>query len=287
MPARSSDFNGDGRADYCRRVGELNGQRSQVACTVSTGTGFGPTHTSPVIDWGYETGRAWADFNGDSKTDYCRVVGEHNGQRSHVACTLSTGTGFGPTHTSPVIDWGYHTMRAWTDFNGDGRADYCRRVGGTNGIDSHLACTVSTGTGFGPTHTSPVIDWGYETGRAWAGNQIRYPKPSAPRPVAPTPGAGGAQRPGGGPSNPAKAPSRIKGVKVVRINQRMVRMLWAKSPRTDRYLVRVLKPASLRTKWITVRRPSVRFRLRQGNHITVAIRAAGPAGNGPIGRWRL
>jgi RHS repeat-associated protein len=161
------DFDGDGRADYCRRVGGTNGSSSHVACTVSTGTGFGATYSSGVIDWGHESGRAWVDFDGDGKADYCRVVGNTNGSSSYVACTVSTGTGFGGTYSSGVIDWGYESGRQWTDFDGDGKADYCRRVGGTNGSSSHVACTVSTGTGFGGTYSSGVIDWGYESGRQW------------------------------------------------------------------------------------------------------------------------
>jgi hypothetical protein len=162
------DFNGDGRADYCRIVGSTNGQSSAVACTLSAGEGFGQTIVSGVIDWGHEAGRAWVDINGDSLPDYCRRVGDVNNQSSSIACTLSTGTGFGQTITSGVIDWGYDAGRAWVDVNGDGRADYCRVVGDINGQSSRVACTLSTGEGFGQTITSDVLDWGYEAGRAWA-----------------------------------------------------------------------------------------------------------------------
>ncbi|WPB78998.1 RHS repeat-associated core domain-containing protein [Archangium violaceum] len=161
------DFNGDGRADYCRVVGNTNGSSSYLSCTVSTGTGFGATYHSGVIDWGYESERAWVDFNGDGKADYCRRVGNANGASGLLSCTLSTGTGFGATYHSGVVDWGYASGRAWVDFNGDGMADYCRVVGGTNGSSSYVSCTVSTGTGFGATYHSGVIDWGYDTGRQW------------------------------------------------------------------------------------------------------------------------
>ena len=161
------DFNGDGRADYCRVVGDTNGTSSKVSCTVSTGTGFGTTYTSSVIDWGYAEGRQWSDFNGDGKADYCRVVGDTNGTSSKVSCTVSTGTGFGATYSSGVIDWGYAEGRQWVDFNGDGKADYCRLVGNTNNVSSSVSCTVSTATGFGTTYSSGVIDWGYPSGRQW------------------------------------------------------------------------------------------------------------------------
>jgi cutinase len=163
-----ADFDGDGKTDYCRRTGITNGTDSRVACTLSTGTGFGTSITSPVTDWGYPDGRAWADFNGDGKADYCRRTGLTNGTDSRVACTLSNGGAFGASITSPVTDWGYSAGRAWVDVNGDGKADFCRTVGVTNGTDSRVACTLSAGGAFGTTITSPVIDWGFAEGRIWA-----------------------------------------------------------------------------------------------------------------------
>jgi hypothetical protein len=111
QPASKVDFNGDSRADYCRRVGQ--GAQSYVSCTLGTDSGFGATVQSGVLDWGYDTGRAWVDFNGDGKADYCRRVGDANLSSSHVSCTLSTGSGFGATVQSGVLDWGYDTGRAW------------------------------------------------------------------------------------------------------------------------------------------------------------------------------
>ena len=128
---------------------------SYVSCTLSTGTGFRQTITSGLIDWGYDTGRAWVDVNGDGKADYCRVVGGPNITNGHVACTLSTGTGFGQTIMSPALDWGYDTGRSWVDVNGDGKADFCRRVGGQNNVSSYVSCTLSTGTGFGQKDHQP------------------------------------------------------------------------------------------------------------------------------------
>src|SRR5215471_12537185 len=159
------DFNGDGKADYCRRIGNQNNVSSYLSCTVSTGTGLGATYTSDVQDWGYDVGAAWVDFNGDGKADYCRRVG--SGYSTYVSCTVSTGTGFGATYTSLALDWGYNAGVAWVDFNGDRKADYCRRIATVNNSNSQLACTVSTGSGFGPTYTSGVLDWGYDTGAAW------------------------------------------------------------------------------------------------------------------------
>jgi hypothetical protein len=162
------DFNGDGRADYCRRVGDTAAQ--QISCTTSTGTGFGSTFFSGPIDWGYDPGLGWADFNADGKADYCRRVGDSAAPQ--VSCTTSTGTGFGPTFLSGPIDWGYDAGVAWTDVDGDGQADYCRRVGVENHVTSYVSCTPSTGTGFGATFLSGVIDWGYDAGVDWADSVI-------------------------------------------------------------------------------------------------------------------
>ncbi len=50
------------------------------------------------------------------------------------------------------LSQGYDSGRAWVDFNGDGRADFCRIIGGeVSGY--YLACTVSTGEAFGETYT--------------------------------------------------------------------------------------------------------------------------------------
>ena len=158
-----ADVNGDGRADYCRRTGGTNLVNSRIACTVSAGTAFGTTFESGTVDWGYNEGRAWADFDGDGRSDYCRVVGMPDNMR--VQCTVSTGSGFGATYTSDRINWGDSLGRAWTDFNGDGRADYCRVVG--SAASKRIGCLLSSGDRFGLDVTSGSLDWGYGTGRVW------------------------------------------------------------------------------------------------------------------------
>ncbi len=149
-----ADVTGDGRADYCRVTAD------HVTCSEFGANGFGPGIASPPLDVGAEAGRAWVDFNGDGKADFCRVVA------SAIACTPSTGTGFAGTTTSFGLDTGYEAGRAWADVNGDGKADYCRRVGGGND-PTLISCTLSTGTGFGPTLTSGPLDWGNDSGYAW------------------------------------------------------------------------------------------------------------------------
>ncbi|WP_147427247.1 hypothetical protein [Micromonospora globbae] len=152
-----ADFNGDARADYCRVVG--SGYKN-LRCTVSMGTRYGGDFTSGAVDPGYDAGRAWADFNGDGRSDFCRIVG---GWDKRAQCTLSTGTGYGSTITSAALDPGWDAGRSWVDVNGDNRADYCRVVGSTS-----LQCTLSNGNSFGQTFTSAALDAGYDDSRRWA-----------------------------------------------------------------------------------------------------------------------
>ena len=185
------DVNGDRRNDYCRVVGMPNDQH--VRCTLSGYAGFGGDTLSPAFDWGYSWGRWWADVNGDLRADYCRATGDQAHQ--FIACTLSTGGGFGATWSMGPIDWGYAQGRAWVDQNGDGRADYCRVVGMPN--DQHVRCTLSGTAGFAGDVLSPRLDWGYDYGRLWAGGGsdgiAAHPLPA----ITPSPVLTGSARVGG------------------------------------------------------------------------------------------
>lgn len=156
------DVTGDGKADYCRVI-ESWGYK--LRCTRSTGTGFGYEFTSNVLDPGYDQGRSWVDVNGDSRADFCRIVG---GASKFMECTLSTGGGFGTSITSAVLDPGYDDSRRWGDVNGDGKADFCRIVGSGNYSATTLRCSPSTGTGFAQHYDSPLLDAGYGGTGAWA-----------------------------------------------------------------------------------------------------------------------
>jgi hypothetical protein len=151
-----ADFNGDGKADLCRAVGNNNGDL--LACMFSTGTGLTGDHYFPVADWGYD-GRRWmVDFNGDGKADLCRAVG-NNGDL--LACSLSTGAGLAGEYSvlAPLADWGYDDFREMADVNGDGKADFCRAVGTKK---EFLGCSFSTGSGLAGEYSTllPVSDWG-------------------------------------------------------------------------------------------------------------------------------
>ncbi|HML49810.1 MAG TPA: CHAP domain-containing protein, partial [Propionicimonas sp.] len=129
------DFDGDSVADEEDPCRSAAGPVAYEGCPVE------------AVD--VESNRPRVDFNNDGKADYCRVIGGVPGYR--IQCTVSTGTGFGTTYTSTTTDPGYDLGRTWTDFNNDGKADYCRVTGG--GSDYRIQCTVSTGTGFGTTYT--------------------------------------------------------------------------------------------------------------------------------------
>ncbi|MEM7248760.1 MAG: VCBS repeat-containing protein [Acidobacteriota bacterium] len=163
------DADGDGRDDFVRVIGSNHGQ-GRVAITLAKPGGFGTTYTSEPVDVGFHEGRAWTDVDGDGKADYARVV-EKNWDTGRVAYTPFTGTGssggFGETVSSGPLDVGFHEGRAWTDVDGDGKADYARVVV-RNWDLGNTAVNLSTGSGFGPTLQHADIDPGFFEGRAWA-----------------------------------------------------------------------------------------------------------------------
>src|SRR5215212_6838466 len=112
------DFDADFCLEYCRVVGAKNHESSFVSCSFFSGVQAGQTNMSYVLDWGYPAGRAWVDLDGDWKYDFCRVVGNVNGQSSRVSCAFSTGVNLEPVQVvSEVIDWGYPESRRWADVN--------------------------------------------------------------------------------------------------------------------------------------------------------------------------
>lgn len=134
---------------------------------MSTGSGFGQTVVSGVLDWGYPGSAAWVDGTGSGMKSFCRLVGSENQVSSYLRCNAFTGGGFGPDVNSGVVDWGWPAGRAWVDADGDGKADFCRVVGATNQTGAYARCTLSTGSGFGAEINSGALDWGTATARAW------------------------------------------------------------------------------------------------------------------------
>ncbi|MGQ5525422.1 FG-GAP-like repeat-containing protein, partial [Chitinimonas sp. PSY-7] len=123
------DFDGDGKADYLRAVGEPSGPGRLLR--VDFGAEDGTTiRRQPLFlgpgDWGYEDRRWWADFDGDGKADYLRVVGDKTGPNAHLAVTLSTGTGLkgdGAYEAYTLGAIGQANRLEPIDWNGDGKLD--------------------------------------------------------------------------------------------------------------------------------------------------------------------
>jgi hypothetical protein len=80
---------------------------------------------------------------------------------SFVSCTSFNGTSFGPTVSSPQLDWGTDAGVAWVKLGN--QLEYCRRVGGPNNVNSFVSCTPFNGTSFGATGSSGVLDWGFDS----------------------------------------------------------------------------------------------------------------------------
>ena len=150
-----ADVSGDGRADYCRFVGDS--PDIFLSCALSTGITFGNYDFNSGkgvagLDPGYSHRPiAMVDVNADGRADYCRFVGSP--PDVFLSCALSTGSTFGNYDVNSGkgfagLDEGHSTMfRGMADVNGDGRADYCRFVGDSPEI--FLSCALSTGTTFG------------------------------------------------------------------------------------------------------------------------------------------
>ena len=150
-------------ADYCRDVGGTNNVDSYIACTPFDGTSFGSTVQSSLLDWGFSGSDVWVPTS--SGADYCRDVGGTNNVDSYIACTPFDGTSFGSTVQSSLLDWGFDGTSVWVPTSSG--ADYCRDVGGTNNVDSYIACTPFDGTSFGSTVQSSLLDWGFDGTSVW------------------------------------------------------------------------------------------------------------------------
>jgi hypothetical protein len=139
------DFNGDGRADYCRDVpGGPNDWN--LKCAISTGNGFVDEWKGMIWNWGDDHSGAWVDWDGDGKADYCRIINRA------IWCAFSTGaagdvTAINDMQVGPAFapgEEGYDGMRWFVDWNGDGRADFCRAQNHADGRNM-LMCAFSKG----------------------------------------------------------------------------------------------------------------------------------------------
>ena len=168
----SGEMASDAQNIFCRAVGTSDPTQLYKSCLF-----FGNNYsnsTSLKLGWGVASGRAFADINADGYADYCRVIGTEGNYRLDCTPALSAAEYF-PWDRDPavdvvsdILDAGTNVGRTWVDVNMDGRADYCRRIGTANLMNSRIACTLAkSGVGFGVTVTSDVLDWGEDNGSDW------------------------------------------------------------------------------------------------------------------------
>lgn len=177
-PRFLADVNGDGMADLCRFLGE--GDATYLSCSLrGTNRQFGPAEfpaTAPQQAARFgpglaERGRFMVDVNGDGRADYCRFVGT-SPETTALSCMLATDSGFGPQELKSGAGASRLTPRSGQypaelmgDVNGDGRADYCRIVGG-DVSSMYLTCALASVSGFGNEdfNSAQGISYGPDTG---------------------------------------------------------------------------------------------------------------------------
>lgn len=138
--------------DFCRAIPtSTDGRKGRLSCTVWDGTGFGRTISTPEgqpIDLGLPSGRAWVDFNGDGRADFCTLIVSPKLERQ-LACWLSEGDKFSAV---PIVSYDVHwptnsKLRTWVDVNADGKIDFCSLRGPNN---EFFECVLSDGESFMP-----------------------------------------------------------------------------------------------------------------------------------------
>jgi MYXO-CTERM domain-containing protein len=157
-PARTTDIDGDGKADVCGRGS------AGVWCHLSEGTSWGEKGaTLPLSDSnGWDDGTNWGtlrmgDVDGDGRADLC------GRSDSRVTCWKSDGTSLTTAMDGP--EWSddsgwagfqYHSTIRLLDVDGDGKDDLCARAA------KGIVCRKSEGEAFGDSFDGPV--WSNEAG---------------------------------------------------------------------------------------------------------------------------
>jgi hypothetical protein len=186
FPDGFHDFDGDGRADFCRFTAIGTPTVDVLRCTVAGQSGFSHEVTSLPIDRGSHQGASFVDINADGNIDYCRLVGVQ------ISCALSDGLTWrvndANNHNvelvSPALHAGHEWSRWWVDINVDGYPDFCRLsanpnpIGdGVTDVNGNLLCRLSRGGGDSASsnvafaHSDVVVN-GINLGRADGGRSF-------------------------------------------------------------------------------------------------------------------
>jgi hypothetical protein len=151
-PPRTTDLDGDGRADVCGRGGlGLWCMLARDGGTFVQSSTLGLSDAKGWANTKYYATIRMGNINGDKRADVCARAS------SGVLCWPSTGTDFGTPITGPTLSddsgWDkpqYYTTLRLMDLDGDGLDDLCARAA------AGMRCWLSTGTGFGPSISGPT-----------------------------------------------------------------------------------------------------------------------------------
>ena len=252
-----ADVNGDGKADYCRRVGDRPEHTHAVHALLRQrlrpddhlrADRVGPGH-------GLRLG-------GLRRRRRPRLLPRRRRLGHDLAAVLHALDGRGRLRRHPRLRRPRprfrRPIRAWVDHNGDHLADYCRRVG-NGGADERISCTISNGTGFGLASPPP-------------------PPPPAP---APTPPA---------PVKPARI---VVTIDYFLSRGRLTRFNVKGAPRNARLTVKCPKHCSRKSYTVRKTKGTVKLktklfggrRIRVGTKVTVTVTRAGEIG--AVKQWTM
>lgn len=139
----------DGGAWYCRTI-VRSGRHGELSCFKILRDGFGTeVRSQNPIDLGLASGRAWVDFNGDGRPDFCTLIPRRAEGVGKLSCLLMESQGFASTPVqSDRIRWAGPSMRRWIPTQ-NGLVAFCSVAGPRFAF---VECTPSTGSGFGPKY---------------------------------------------------------------------------------------------------------------------------------------
>ena len=148
----SADVNSDGRADICylhTAWSDTQDTSAELRCSLSTGAEFASSSQwkfgsvavgAPDRTWP----RAFVDFDGNGYLDFCRVL-NGDADAKTISCLMNGVNGFTGENTLQPIFTPSREGAEFVDFNGDGKVDFCRVVGGYP-----VACRLSNGVSWEP-----------------------------------------------------------------------------------------------------------------------------------------